>query len=64
LVTLTGRVNGTVITERFHFYYSPTDYYNWIRDGVVNRRKLNRHFKLPVFFDLEKKHFTPVRFTE
>ncbi|RMG28784.1 MAG: hypothetical protein D6732_18235 [Methanobacteriota archaeon] len=60
LVTLKGTVNGAVITDRFHFYYSPTDYYNWIKDGVVNRNKLTRYISLPLLFDLPKKHLRKV----
>ncbi len=48
--TLNGRVNGTVITDRFYFYHSPTVYLNWIKDGVIDRNKLNDRFKLPIFF--------------
>jgi hypothetical protein len=62
LTTLHGKVNGSVITDRFHFYYSPTDYYNWIKDGVVNREPLSDQFRLPVFFDLAEKNFTPLWF--
>jgi hypothetical protein len=62
LTTLHGKVNGMVITDRFHFYYSPTDYYNWIKDGIVNREPLNDQFRLPVFFELTEKKFIPVLF--
>jgi len=62
LTTLQGKVNGTIITDRFHFYYSPTDYYNWIKDGIVNRKPPNDQFRLPIFFELSEKKFTPVLF--
>ncbi|MCB0258429.1 MAG: hypothetical protein KDH97_09170 [Calditrichaeota bacterium] len=60
LTTLAGQVNGIVITDRFHFYLSPTDYYNWIKDGKVYRERLPQPFVLPVFFQLPEKHFLTV----
>ncbi|MGH1364881.1 MAG: pilus assembly PilX N-terminal domain-containing protein [Calditrichia bacterium] len=49
LCELKGEVNGSVITDRFHFYYSPTEYYNRIMDGRIQRSKL-KHLELPLFF--------------
>lgn len=60
LVTLEGTVNGSVITDRFHFYHSPTHYYNWIRDGIVDRNRLNELFSLPLFFKQEKPLIRPI----
>jgi hypothetical protein len=59
-LTLSGEVNGMVITDRFYFYYSPTHYFNWIKDGVVDRTRLNGHFKLPVFFNLTNPRLSPL----
>ena len=49
-VTLEGTVKGTLITDRFHFYYSPTNYYNWINGGRIDRNSLDGDFRLPLFF--------------
>ena len=49
LCELSGEVNGTVITERFHFYASPTDDYNRVMDGRIERRLL-KQMELPLLF--------------
>jgi len=58
LCELAGEVNGTVITDRFHFYSSPTDYYNRIMDGRIERRLL-KQMELPLLFE-EKPILTVV----
>jgi len=48
-----GHFDGCMITERFHFYLSPTHYFNWIRNGVI-RRTSRQISGIPLFFDLPK----------
>ena len=36
---LRGRLEGNCVTERFHFYYAPTTYINWLKDASVDRSK-------------------------
>ncbi len=50
IITHKGRVNGIIVTDRFHFYDSPKNYYNWINGGRITRSALNPHYKLPLFF--------------
>ncbi len=59
-VTLDGEVNGTIITDRFYFYLSPTTYFNWIKDGIVNRKILSKKFVLPIFFKTGNPKLKPV----
>ena len=60
-VTLEGTVNGTIIADRFHFYYSPTNFYNWINGGRVDRTRLRDNFKLPLFFRLPNAQLSPLQ---
>ncbi len=55
LLTLEGTVAGTVITDRFHFYYSPTNYFNWIKGGKIFHSTRKADFPMPLFFK-RKKH--------
>jgi hypothetical protein len=47
---LNGTVYGTVFTNAFQFYLSPTTYINWINDGEINRPALLNHFIYPIVF--------------
>ena len=38
-VDLRGRLEGNCVTERFHFYYPPTTYINWLKDASIDRSK-------------------------
>ena len=58
--TLSGQVNGAIITDRFYYYYSPTVYFNWIKDGIIDRNKLNDEYKLPLFFKISNPQLTPL----
>lgn len=57
LVVLQGRVEGTVMTERFFFYRSPTGYYNWICNGQVDRNALHDGILVPYFFKQSQARF-------
>jgi len=52
---LQGSVYGTVMTNTFHFYLSPTIYINWIKDAEINRSALDREFYYPLAFDLDNE---------
>ena len=60
LLNLGGTINGISVTGRFHFYRSPTDYYNWIRDGTVDRSRLSERFLIPLFLEPENRNFVPL----
>lgn len=60
--TLNGHINGTVITDRFYFYYSPTNYFNWINGATIDRETIKNNFKLPIFFKSSGNYFTPLYF--
>jgi len=60
--TLSGHVNGTVITDRFYFYYSPTNYFNWINGATIDREAIKSNFKLPIFFKSSGNYLTPLYF--
>jgi hypothetical protein len=62
LTTLNGQVNGMVITDRFYLYHSPTVYYNWIKDGVIDRNALSDKFRLPLFFKTSDTKLSPLFF--
>ena len=47
-VELAGSVEGSVITRQFHFYDSPTDYVNWIKEGQVNVNKRPADYTVPL----------------
>jgi cytoskeletal protein CcmA (bactofilin family) len=49
-LTLDGDVFGTVITHDFYFYEAPTQYYGWLRTGLVDRSKLPDGYLLPNIF--------------
>ncbi len=51
--TLDGTVNGAVITGKFFFYESPTNYVNWMRNAMIDRTQPDRHFLLPLSFNGE-----------
>ena len=55
---LQGEVNGLVITNQFYEYDPPTLYRNWIKNGIVRRKKLNRRFCLPLFFKQTGSYLT------
>ncbi len=47
-ITFDGTVIGTVITNDFYFYESPTRYFGWIRAGKIVRTDLPESFLIPV----------------
>ncbi|MGH1363646.1 MAG: hypothetical protein ACRBF0_08825 [Calditrichia bacterium] len=51
LLNLGGTVNGCTIASRFHFYKSPTHFYNWIRNATI-RQSSEALSGIPLFFDL------------
>lgn len=54
LLTLEGTVAGTVIADRFHFYYSPTDYFNWINGAKIFKSRGKVDLLMPLFFKSAK----------
>ena len=49
--TIHGQVIGSVITDHFYLYVSPTTYINWLKDAYIDRPGLGEGFKLPLLFD-------------
>ncbi len=47
-MTFDGTVIGTVITNDFYFYESPTRYFGWIRDGTIDRSLLPESYLTPI----------------
>ncbi|MEW5994042.1 MAG: hypothetical protein AB1744_06565, partial [Candidatus Zixiibacteriota bacterium] len=43
-----GIVHGSVVTERFNYYITPTTYVNWVKDFHVDRHQLSFTPVLPV----------------
>lgn len=62
LLTLEGSVAGTVITDRFHFYYSPTDYFNWINGGKIIHSERKEDFPMPLFFKKETNNLAALNY--
>lgn len=60
LLNLSGTINGIAATGRFHFYRSPTDYFNWLLDGTIDRSRLSEQFLIPLFFEPENRDFVPL----
>lgn len=50
VVTLQGHVSGTVATNQFYVYRSPTDYINWVSSGTINVRERPAPYVMPVGF--------------
>gem|GEM_PF-2707237 len=50
LSEITGSVFGTVITDSFEFYESPTSYVNWIREGEIDVFQRPDRLSLPYNF--------------
>ena len=42
-----GKIYGTIITQQFEFYESPTTYKNWIREGEFDLAKRPEGFIIP-----------------
>jgi hypothetical protein len=55
LTELFGTVHGTVITDQFYFYESPTSYFNWIKDATIDRTQRPDEFILPIGFSASPK---------
>ncbi len=49
-IRLSGTVFGSVVTEEFYLYLSPTTYLNWLLDTAINRNQLPRNFLMPLLF--------------
>lgn len=60
LLNLGGAINGIAVTGRLYFYRSPTNYYNWLLDGTIDRSRLSGQFLLPLFFEPENRDFVPL----
>ncbi len=50
LTELFGTVHGTIITDQFYFYESPTSYFNWIKDATIDRTQRPKDFVIPFGF--------------
>ena len=50
---LRGRLEGSCLTERFHFDYPPTTYVNWLKDAYLDRTRLDYTPVLPALADLD-----------
>jgi hypothetical protein len=47
---LSGVVLGSVVTEEFYLYLSPTTYLNWLMDVTIDRTQLPGNFLMPLLF--------------
>ncbi len=45
---LSGNVDGTVMTNYFYFYKSPSSYINWLYDVLIDRMVFSENFVIPV----------------
>lgn len=43
-----GEIMGTILTNNFQFYESPTSYINWIREGVIDYTQRPDKFVIPI----------------
>lgn len=50
IITLEGRVFGSVFASDFYFFESPTSYFGWIRNGIIDRTALPSRFLAPLGF--------------
>jgi len=50
LTELFGTIHGTVITDQFYFYESPTSYFNWIKDATIDLTQRPPDFVTPIGF--------------
>jgi hypothetical protein len=53
--SISGTVDGMVMTDHFYFYESPTTYINWLKDARIDRTTLPEDFKIPVAFTNEPR---------
>ena len=56
LTELFGTVYGTVITDQFYFYESPTSYFNWIKDATIDLTQRPPGFVIPIGFSDSVKY--------
>lgn len=50
LTQLFGSIHGTVITNQFYFYESPTSYFNWIKDATIDLTQRPKEYVVPIGF--------------
>ena len=43
-----GKILGTLLTQNFQFYESPTSYINWIREGEIDLSLRPRKLAIPL----------------
>lgn len=55
MLTLDGKVVGSVLTRDFYFHHHPATYYGWLRGGIINRTLLPEGFLIPPGFSHETK---------
>ena len=53
---LLGTVLGTVATNEFYFYESPTDYINWLKDVTIDVTQRPQNYVLPLGFTDSTKY--------
>ena len=44
-----GKILGTLLTQNFQFYESPTSYINWIREGEIDLSLRPRKLAIPLW---------------
>ncbi|MFA5669459.1 MAG: hypothetical protein WC967_09445 [Balneolaceae bacterium] len=47
---LSGTVYGSVLTNQFFFYESPTNYINWLKNVVIDRKQRPAEYVVPIGF--------------
>lgn len=52
---INGQVYGTLMTDNFHFYLSPTTYINWINGATISRPAFKGTFIIPVGLDTDNE---------
>jgi cytoskeletal protein CcmA (bactofilin family) len=52
---LNGKVSGTVMTNQFYFYISPTMYVNWLKDAHIDAPSRPSPFAVPIGFSGDKQ---------
>jgi hypothetical protein len=52
---LHGTVHGTVMTNQFYFYISPTTYLNWLKDAGIDLFRRPAPFSVPIGFSSNKQ---------
>lgn len=46
-----GQINGSIMTNNFYFYLSPTTYVNWLNGPTISRTAFEGEFAIPAGYD-------------